>query len=99
MAADLSFAPEVEQDIADAYGWYEGQRSGLGEEFLTCVEACIETIRRTPAMYAVVHESYRRGLIRRFPYALFYEPVGNRVTVYGVFHTSRDPDKWRQRLP
>lgn len=21
------------------------------------------------------------------------------VTVYGVFHTSCDPDKWRQRLP
>jgi len=49
-------------------------------------------------MYVTVHENYRRGLVRRFPYAIFYEYVEGRVTVYGVFHTSRDPDKWRQRV-
>ncbi len=49
-------------------------------------------------MYAIVHESYRRGLVRRFPYAVFYEHNGNTVTVYAVFHASRDPSKWRQRL-
>jgi len=58
----------------------------------------MESIRRHPEMYPVIHESYRRSLIRRFPYAVFYE-VENAITVYAVFHTSRDPDKWRQRLP
>ena len=50
-------------------------------------------------MHAVVHEDYRRGLVRRFPYAVFYEHAEGTVTIYGVFHASRDPDKWRQRLP
>ena len=50
-------------------------------------------------MYPVVHEGYRRALIRRFPYAVFYEQSEATVTIYAVFHTSRDPDKWRQRLP
>jgi len=99
MAAELIIAPEAEQDMAEAYGWYEGRRTGLGEELLSCVDARIEAIRRTPEMHAVVHENYRRGLVRRFPYAVFYEYVGGTVTVYCVFHTSRDPDKWRQRLP
>jgi hypothetical protein len=71
----------------------------LGEEFLSCVDACLEAIRRTPEMHAIVHESYRRGLVRRFPYAVFYEYTADTVTVYGIFHTSRNPDKWRQRLP
>ena len=26
MAADLIFAPEAEQDVAEAYAWYEGRR-------------------------------------------------------------------------
>jgi hypothetical protein len=39
MAAELRIAPEAEQDIEEAYGWYERQRGGLGEEFLTCVDA------------------------------------------------------------
>ncbi len=99
MAAELIIAPEAEQDLAEAYAWYEGRRTGLGEEFLSCVDARIEAIRRTPEIYAVVHENYRRGLVRRFPYAVFYDYVGDTMTVYCVFHTSRDPDKWRQRLP
>jgi plasmid stabilization system protein ParE len=98
MAANLIMAPEAEQEIADAYGWYEGRRVGLGEEFLSCVDACIQAICRTPEVHAPVFESYRRGLVRRFPYAVFYEHEAGTVTVYCVFHTSQDPDKWRQRL-
>lgn len=99
MAAELIVAPEAEQDLAEAYAWYEGQRFGLGEEFLSCVDGCIEAFRRTPEMHAEFYEGYRRALVRRFPYAVFYESAEDTVTVYCVFHTSRDPEKWRQRLP
>jgi hypothetical protein len=39
MAARLAVAPEAELDIAEAYVWYEQRRIGLGEEFLTSVDA------------------------------------------------------------
>ena len=99
MAADLVIAPEAERDIAEAYRWYEQRRAGLGEEFLGCVDACVQSIARSPELHPPVHENYRRVLVRRFPYAVFYDSLSGRVTVYGVFHTSRDPEKWRQRLP
>jgi hypothetical protein len=81
MAVELLIAPEAERDIAEAHIWYEGRRSGPGEEFLTSAiriweEACLESIRRGPEIYPVVHESYHRALIRRFPYAVFYEQSG-----------------------
>ena len=98
MAVELIIAPEAAVDIDEAYGWYEYQRDGLGEEFLNCVDACVEAIRRMPEMHSKVHEDYRRGLVRRFPYAIFYEYADDAVTIYCVFHTARDPDKWRQRL-
>ena len=50
-------------------------------------------------MYSTIHESYRRTLVRRFPYVVFYEDAEGTVTVFSVFHTSGDPDKWRQHLP
>jgi len=98
MAAELIIAPEAALDIDEAYGWYECQRPGLGEEFLHCVDACVQSVRRTPEMHSKVFEDYRRGLVRRFPYAVFYEFAAGVVTVYCVFHTSRDPAKWRRRL-
>jgi len=73
MAAKLVVAPEAELDVTEAYVWYETRRVGLGEEFLNSVDACIERIRRQPAIYPRVYEEYRRALIRRFPYAIFFE--------------------------
>ena len=99
MAVKLVIAPEAEHDIADAYGWYEDRRTGLGEDFLSCVDACIQGICRTPQKHAPVYENYYRGLVRRFPYAVFYEYAVDIVTIYCVFHTSQDPYKWRRRLP
>jgi len=98
MPVDLVFAYEAALDIEEVYGWYERRRAGLGEEFLSSLDACVEGIRRWPRMYALVHMGFRRALIRRFPYAVFYEHTDTVVTVSAVFHTSRNPDKWRQRL-
>ena len=78
MAAKLIIAPEAARDIDEAYGWYECQRAGLGEEFLNCVDACMQAICRTPEMRSKVYDDYRRGLVRRFPYAIFYEHVERR---------------------
>lgn len=99
MVPKLVVAPEAELDIAQAYVWYESRRVGLGDEFLNSVDACMDRICRQPAIYTRVHEEYRRALVRRFPYAIFFESAETAVTVYAVFHTSRDPEKWRLRLP
>ena len=99
MAVRLVLSPETELDIREAYDWYENRRFGLGEEFLSCVDACLQRICRMPELQAKVHQDYRRVLLRRFPYAVFYVYADDVVTVYSVFHTSRDPDKWRKRLP
>jgi plasmid stabilization system protein ParE len=98
MAGKLIIAPEAEQDISEAFAWYESRRIGLGEEFLSCIDACIQAICRMPEMYAVIYENYRRGLVRRFPYSVFHECANDTVTVYCVFHNSRDPQKWQERL-
>lgn len=66
MAAELVFAAEAELDIAEAYAWYEARRVGLGEDFLSSVDACMESIRRQPDMFPVIHEGYRRSIFAAF---------------------------------
>ena len=60
MAAELIVASEAEDDIAAAYAWYEAQRIGLGEEFLSRVDACIQGILRSPEGHKTVYANYRR---------------------------------------
>lgn len=95
---NLIILPEAEQDVAQAYMWYEKQEMGLGEEFLRCVDACVQFIHRNPEMYQIAHKNYRRAIVRRFPYVVFYELSDITVTIYAVFHCSQDPKKWRSPL-
>ena len=101
MTSPPVLVPEAKADVADAYLWYEEQCLGLGMDFLRCVEAALSSIQRTPVIYPVVHEAYRRALVRRFPFAIFFEidDPANRCVVYSVFHCSQDPEKLRGRLP
>ena len=48
MIERVIYTPEAEQDVADAYNWYEAREPGLGEDFLRCVEACVLTASAGP---------------------------------------------------
>jgi plasmid stabilization system protein ParE len=100
MAAKCIVLPDAEQDVAEAYAWYDEQEPGLGEEFLRCVDACVLSLCRSPKLYPFAHETYRRALVRRFPYAIFSEHEERRkqVVIYAIFHCAQDPEKWRSRL-
>ena len=98
MSDELIFLQEARDDIRTAYEWYEDQSVGLGFDFLRAVEACVQLIQRHPLMHQIVHEHYHRALLRRFPFALFYEHGCGKITVYAVFHVSQSPEKWLARM-
>ncbi len=93
----LLVRPEAEAEIEEAYHWYEGQRSGLGADFLLCIEEGLEKIRKNPEMYPVVHRNVRRLLIHRFPYGIFYTTRQDVAIVLAVFHGHRDPKGLKSR--
>jgi plasmid stabilization system protein ParE len=89
--------PQAEADIAEAFRWYEQQRSGLGQRFLAAVDAAIAGIAENPRRYAAVHSEVRRGPVRGFPYSLYFREEANRVVILTVAHQRRDPKVWRKR--
>jgi len=98
MLEKVIFTPEAADDVAEAYGWYEEREPGLGEDFLRCVEACLMLVLRNPRIFPCASDDFRRALIRRFPFEIFYEPTPEGLVIYSVFHCSQDPAKWRRRL-
>ena len=90
-------APEAKGDLADAFAWYEAQRTGLGSEFLAQVALILESIEHAPERYPIVRGTTRRALVRRFPYAVFYISDPDVVAVTAVMHGRRDPRRWQSR--
>ncbi len=56
MSKSIIIHPQAEQDITEAYDWYQEREIGLGEEFLRCIDAAIQTIERNPEIYVFAHD-------------------------------------------
>ncbi len=91
MSYSLSFRPEVEDDAANGYVWYEDKAKGLGEEFLRVLYASAGDILHNPLLYRQIYKDFRRYLLRRFPYAIYFRIEEQRVIVFGLFHCARSP--------
>ncbi len=88
----------AEHDMAEAGLWYESRRSGTGLYFIRCTDAAISLVARHPEAGPVQFGPFRRVLVSRFPFAIFYTVESETVVVHGVFHSSRDPNKIREFL-
>jgi plasmid stabilization system protein ParE len=97
MSRELIIRPEAEADTHQAFRWYDEQLPGLGREFLAEVERAIEAIRANPEANRKLHREFRRVLTRRFPYGVFYALDRDRIMVFAILHTARDPRLWRRR--
>jgi toxin ParE1/3/4 len=85
-------------ELIESACFYDRQRMGLGDEFLSAVDAVLALIRAQPRMG-------RRGLLgtfslrtRRFPFRIVYELQPDRVWIVAVAHLSRRPGYWARRL-
>ena len=97
MSLPLIVTPEAEADMAEAKAWYEGRRTGLGEDFVLCVEAALEHVRRAPGAARQVQPGVRCVALQRFPYGVFYRVDPEQIAVLAVYHASRDPEGWKTR--
>jgi toxin ParE1/3/4 len=97
MNLPLIITPEAEEDLAEAKAWYERKRKGLGDEFVLCVEAALNHIRRVPAAATEVYPGVRRVVVLRFPYGVFYRVDPDQIAVLAVYHSKRDPRGWQAR--
>ena len=87
----LCYTGRAATELNIAFSWYEGQRKGLGFEFLDCVEAVVKTILQTPKLYAKYHHPFRRALVQRFPFSVFYTIEINEIVVHAIFDNRQDP--------
>jgi hypothetical protein len=87
----LRALPEVSVDVARAGLWYNRKQPGLGFEFAEAAYLLMEELTAAPLARRVVYRDFRRGFMKRFPYAIYYLTTSDEVVITLVFHTARNP--------
>lgn len=90
--------PEAEADTEDAALWYEAQRVGLGLDFDEDLDHLLQRIRENALQFPEIEPEVRRGLLNRFPYAVYFVVENEMVAIVAVLHQRRRPGAWRDRL-
>jgi plasmid stabilization system protein ParE len=68
--------------VDEAHAWYHAQSPALAREFLQAVNTSFASIQRHPEAHQLVDRTTRRALLRRFPYAVFFEVGRMEIVVY-----------------
>ena len=89
---------EAEDDLKEAFSWYEDKRTGLGYDFLLQIDAGINFINRNPEIYPIEYKGTRKHVIKRFPYKIVYLVEEEKIIILAVIHCKRRPDLIKKRI-
>lgn len=89
---------DAEAEFEAAARWYD-QHAGLRTEFVEAIDEAIFAIAEDPRRYPLwrPRSSYRKYVVRRFPYLVLYRLLDDVVEVMSFAHTRRRPGYWKDR--
>jgi len=87
---EILVSREARADIATAVVGFNDISPALSERVYS-------NIIEYPQMYPVVYKSFRRALLRRFPYSVFYVVEKSFILIVGDVHQARDESTWKLR--
>lgn len=90
---------EALEDIQNASDWYNLASKGLGARFQKQVKAQVNTLSKNPLAYGIRYDAVRGMLLKKFPFLIHFtvDETKKIVKIFGVFHTSRNPEIWKTR--
>jgi plasmid stabilization system protein ParE len=77
--------------------WLAGISPNLPARFEEELERVYASILDYHQIYPSVYKTFRRALLRRFPYSVFYVLDASVVLIVAVVHQSRDEETWKRR--
>jgi plasmid stabilization system protein ParE len=94
----LRVLPEAFRDLAETVDWYNARQDGLGEEFEWRFYTRVESLPGNPLACAVAYRDFRRLLLNKFPYAVYYRIHRQEIVISLIFHAARNPATLRRML-
>ena len=94
---NIHILPEAQEDLIDAYWFYERQNEGVGDYFISSILEDIETLNFSAGSH-VIHLGKHRKIASVFPYSIYYLFENGEAKIYAILDDRRDPEWISERL-
>ncbi len=88
----------AENDLENSINYYEEQKYGLGNKFLLELKETIKRIEGNPYQFPKIERKARKANLTKFPFAILFVVDGALINVFSIFHLSRNPNIWKDRM-
>jgi|SRR5215203_679609 len=95
---------DAEHELNAVAEWYDAQRAGLGDKFLSAYGHILDTLEMAPQQGAPTipfehqQDAIRKLPFRRFPYDVVYAHDASSVLIVAIAHHRQLPGYWLKRL-
>jgi len=95
----ISIAEAAENDIKEAFLWYENQKDGLGALFEKYILDAFDSITGNPLKTQIRYSNTRIFFLKKFPFGIHFnvDKGEKHILIIAVFHTSRNSESWELR--
>ena len=94
---NLVFDAAAERELREAFLFYLELSTELGQQFDIEIRALLQRVKSHPMTFPKF-SGYRKAVMARFPYCLFFKIESERILILAVAHQRRRPRYWRTRV-
>lgn len=97
MTLSVFLSSAARAELISAAEWYDSETPGVGGAFTEAIGLMIARIGRSPLQFPrwSGDPTYRRAVLRRFPFSIFFAVEGESIQVVSIAHVRRRPGYWR----
>ena len=98
MQYTVVISDEASFDILEAHYWYQIISEKLADTLEKEIDSLFLHLAKNPNQFQLKHKTVRVVFLKKFPYGIHYIINEEVIQIIALFHTSRDPSNWEERL-
>ncbi len=94
----INLLDEAEVDFDKSYEFYFQDSPKVADTFFKQINFGFENIKQNPKSFPVAHKDVRKYVVKKFPFVIYYRIVDKIIQIIAIFHSSRNPEIWNERI-
>lgn len=94
----IELSDEAEKDFDKSYQYYANENEKVADNFFQQVDKSLNKISESPDTFQKAYKNVRKYVMKKFPFIIYYQTTQLVVRVIAIFHTSRNPEIWKERV-
>lgn len=95
---EVEFHEEAGLEFEAALDWYLNRNEAVAIRFFAEIEHAVDLIANFPRRWPRGSAGTRTYLLRRFPFAVVYRELADKIQIVALAHGHRKPGYWKGRV-